>query len=111
MKPRLEVQLAAACSHAPSLWLQEARHAKSETMSLCESFAHPDILAPFVFFQEGRVRRPARFRRDLKAERNERLPFPPEPRHAILRATCMENVFEHGKKESLRPSMPVVSKS
>ena len=107
MKPRLEVQLAAACSHAPSLWLQEARHAKSETMSLCESFAHPDLLAPFVFFQEGRVRRPARFRRDLEAERNERLPFPPEPLHAILLATCMKRVFEHGQKEFIRRACPL----
>jgi hypothetical protein len=48
IKPRLEDQLAATGSLAPSPWLQEIRRAKSETPSLCESFSHPDLLAPFV---------------------------------------------------------------
>src|SRR5215467_6169708 len=39
--------------------------------------------------------------------RNERLPFPPEPQHVILLPTCMESVFQHGKKESFRQACPL----
>ena len=83
---------AAASSLAPLPWLQEARRAKSETMSLV-------------------LWRSVPFRRGLKAEWSEELPFPSEPQHAILLPTYTKRIFEHGKKQSLRHVYPLLDKA
>ena len=83
---------AAASSLAPLPWLQEARRAKSETMSLV-------------------LWRSAPFKRGLKAEWSEELPFPSEPQHAILLPTYTKRIFEHGKKQSLRHVYPLLDKA
>ena len=51
------------------------------------------------------------FRRGLKAEWSEELPFPSEPQHAILLPTRTERIFEHGKKESLRQACPLLDRA
>ena len=42
-----------------------------------------------------------------EAARKKKTPFPPEPQHAILLATCMERVFEQGKNEFFRIACPL----